>query len=176
MKILIVRNSRKASVNETIGLVFVLDEDNNVLFRCLSLERPWKDNRRGVSCIPLGSYSVFKHVSMKLGSVLKFEKVNDRSDILIHVANKVNELRGCISLGLIACYITSTKSSFMYCSKTALRRVMIHASRIFIVHIVESDCDFELEYFDYTEYLNKLYTQYTKENLTQIINSINANK
>jgi hypothetical protein len=65
-----------------------------------SLELPWKDNQRRVSCIPAGVYQMVKHVSPKFGNCYWIKDVPNRSEILIHPANHVGQLLGCIAPGL----------------------------------------------------------------------------
>ena len=63
-----------------------------------TLERPWLNNEPFVSCIPPGNYIVKRD---KTGNH-QFYSITDvvnRTNIEIHVANKVNELLGCIALG-----------------------------------------------------------------------------
>ena len=66
--------------------------------KCFSIELPWHNNERKVSCIPEGTYHLEKHVSDHLGNCLHVLNVPNRSDILIHAANNaVRELLGCIA-------------------------------------------------------------------------------
>ena len=65
-----------------------------------TIERPWLDNKNGISCIPLGSYQVSKFVSPSKGDVFLLHDVPGRSMIEIHVANLASELEGCIAVGL----------------------------------------------------------------------------
>ncbi len=64
-----------------------------------TVERPWKDNALGVSCIPAGDYVVRKHVSPSKGACFEIQDVPERTHILIHVANWSRELQGCIAPG-----------------------------------------------------------------------------
>lgn len=70
-------------------------------FACYSVERPWKDNTPYVSCIPCGAYAVRKAMYNR-GGYYTFEVMNvpDRSAILIHKGNTMNDVQGCIALGL----------------------------------------------------------------------------
>jgi len=66
----------------------------------VTLERPWKNNRRNVSCIPDGEYECTLTYSQKFG--LYTYGVNDvpgRSGIIFHVGNTVKDTRGCILVG-----------------------------------------------------------------------------
>lgn len=83
---------------QTEGVLYLIDE-NKTIFDCKTLELPWKDNNRRVSCIPSGKYKAIKHVSPKFGNCLWIKNVPNRSEILIHPANYVQQLLGCIALG-----------------------------------------------------------------------------
>jgi hypothetical protein len=67
---------------------------------CDTLELPWEGNRTGISCIPPGRYRLAWEVSPRLGrSTLRVKAVPDRFGILIHPANRPDQLKGCIALG-----------------------------------------------------------------------------
>lgn len=109
-----------------MNIVLVRDRDNG---RCTlgtlrmngvtfqTLERPWipgpPGGAKGVSCIPAGTYKLVRHdteahprtFAMVNGelSVYHYELPpgkQGRTACLIHVANWVSELRGCIALGM----------------------------------------------------------------------------
>jgi 7-cyano-7-deazaguanine synthase in queuosine biosynthesis len=68
-----------------------------------TLELPWRSNQKGVSCIPPGVYQVAFFDSPKFKrAILRLNGVPGREGILIHPANHVAELRGCIALGVRA--------------------------------------------------------------------------
>ncbi len=65
---------------------------------CRSIELPWLQNRRNVSCIPEGVYQVQKRYTEKRDWHLFLPIVDDRDGILIHPANDAQkELKGCIA-------------------------------------------------------------------------------
>lgn len=65
---------------------------------CYSIELPWLDNIRNISCIPEGTYSLSKRYSKRFGWHILVEDVPQRSGILFHPANDARkELRGCIA-------------------------------------------------------------------------------
>jgi hypothetical protein len=65
---------------------------------CPSIELPWRDNRRSISCIPEGRYEIRKRFTEKRGQHLLVVGVPGRSGILIHPANDAQrELLGCIA-------------------------------------------------------------------------------
>lgn len=79
----------------TTGLF--LDALDNKL--CITLERPWLDNKRAISCIPEGIYSVKRYRSAKYPQSWIFQNVPDRSLILIHNCNYMEQLKGCVGIG-----------------------------------------------------------------------------
>jgi len=62
------------------------------------LERPWVANRANVSCIPAGTYILKRWESPTFGECLKVMNVPGRTHILIHPANQVDELQGCLAI------------------------------------------------------------------------------
>lgn len=65
---------------------------------CYSIELPWRDNARNISCIPEGSYRLSKRYSKRFGWHILVRDVPGRSNILIHPANDaLRELQGCIA-------------------------------------------------------------------------------
>jgi hypothetical protein len=61
-----------------------------------SLELPWKNNEKNVSCIPEGEY-FFKRDLTGKHTFFKIEAVYDRTYIEIHPANNTSQLQGCIA-------------------------------------------------------------------------------
>ena len=76
-------------------------------FACYTLELPWYNNQRNISCIPAGEYNVQMRVSPKYGEVYHVKEVPNRSYILIHSGNWAGDktkgykthVNGCILLG-----------------------------------------------------------------------------
>ena len=65
-----------------------------------TVERPWLENAPFVSCIPEGSYTCKREVfHRKQQETLEIQFVQDRTEILIHVANWPNDVQGCIGIG-----------------------------------------------------------------------------
>lgn len=70
----------------------------NSKFLGFTIELPWKENKRIISCIPEGTYKLKPRFSKKFKHHLMLENVKGRSLILIHPANDaLKELQGCIS-------------------------------------------------------------------------------
>jgi len=68
---------------------------------CVSLELPWLDNQRNISCIPAGKYRVdTQHESPSKGECWLIEDVPNRDHCLFHTANRTRELKGCVAPGM----------------------------------------------------------------------------
>ena len=67
-------------------------------FICNTIELPWKNNEKRVSCIPEGKYFIRKRYSPKFKWHLEVVDVENRSLILFHPANNaLKDLNGCIA-------------------------------------------------------------------------------
>lgn len=97
MKLLIERHSDDCA--QTIGKMFVLDENGCVKYSCDTLELTWKENQQNISCIPEGEYEVKKRFSRKFKSHFHITDVPGRSYILIHPGNFHTDIRGCVLVG-----------------------------------------------------------------------------
>lgn len=79
---------------ETLGTLTYKD------FTCKTLERPWKNNTKNISCIPKGTYQCKYTFSLgKLGWCYEVQNVPGRSGIRIHPGNYFFDIEGCILLG-----------------------------------------------------------------------------
>lgn len=78
---------------------YVIDKNHRVVFECVGLELPWKDNKFRVSCIPNGKYKAIKHKSPRLGNSFWIKDVPNRSEILIHIGNYNKDTVGCLLPG-----------------------------------------------------------------------------
>tara|TARA_B100000809_G_C15070508_1_gene505810 strand:+ start:739 stop:1134 length:396 start_codon:yes stop_codon:yes gene_type:complete len=77
----------------TNGALFYKD-----LFFGFTIELPWLENRRNISCIPEGTYEIKARFSPKFKDHLILQQVKNRRLILIHPANDaLKELQGCIA-------------------------------------------------------------------------------
>jgi len=66
---------------------------------CLTLEHPWRDNKKGISCVPEGEYRLSKFESIKHPNTYHVDNVPDRTGILFHVGNGLGDTHGCILTG-----------------------------------------------------------------------------
>ena len=76
-------------------------------FSCFAIEPPWRNNKRGLSCLPLGEYLCRWHKSPRYGWVYLVTGTGPRAWILVHPGNfggdknigyKTHTL-GCLLLG-----------------------------------------------------------------------------
>lgn len=66
-----------------------------------TMEDDWKDNQKGQSCIPTGTYLMRRTIYHKHGyETFEVTGVPNRSRILIHPANTEEDVEGCIGVGL----------------------------------------------------------------------------
>jgi len=79
--------------NETLGFIKLF---TRTIF---TLELPWKDNIKFVSCIPAGKYDIKFYSGTKHKSCLKILKVPNRTDILVHSGNYYTNTEGCMLVG-----------------------------------------------------------------------------
>ena len=82
----------------TLGELFI----NGERF-CDTLELPYRDNQRSVSCIPTGEYKVRMRYPRESATReylhLLVKEVKDRQFILFHRGNSAKDTRGCILVG-----------------------------------------------------------------------------
>jgi len=93
-------------MNLTIKRVAQTDEgtfgvliDNYGTPFALTIERPWLDNQPSVSCIPEGNYTCQRVNSPHFGDTFEVLNVPNRSHILFHKGNLMDDSHGCIIVG-----------------------------------------------------------------------------
>jgi hypothetical protein len=71
----------------------------NGRFICYTIELPWRDNQRQISCIPAGRYTLRSHRSPTFGRVAYVIGTQPQRDfVYFHAANNaLTELKGCIA-------------------------------------------------------------------------------
>nr|QJB19536.1 MAG: hypothetical protein [Microvirus sp.] len=98
---------------------------------CYTLELPWKNNAKQISCIPPDIYQCHKTLSVKHGSCIRLNHVINRDGILIHTGNNLTDTQGCILVGL------DVQSTGLIYSKLALERLMYYLPDTFNLKIKE---------------------------------------
>lgn len=84
---------------QTLGLLYCSNDKTGEDFQFDTLELPWLDNKRRISCIPTGEYKVIPRYSNKYGKHFHILDVPNRDLILIHVGNYYLQTLGCILVG-----------------------------------------------------------------------------
>jgi hypothetical protein len=91
-------------IDTEFGTFGTLQENKYTI--AITLERRWLNNEQFVSCIPKGNYNC-KLIDSSKGTLSsgKFankaywvQDVKDRTEITIHVGNKLEDIEGCISV------------------------------------------------------------------------------
>lgn len=87
---------------QTLGVLYVV-VDNKIVFECATLELPWKENQRRISCIPQGTYKARLRKASESPSRnydhVHINPVPNRSFILIHSGNFHWHIEGCVLVG-----------------------------------------------------------------------------
>lgn len=99
-------------------------------FICYTLELPWRNNEKNISCIPTGEYDAIIRISPRFGRVYWVLKVDGRTYILIHSGNwagdtqkeLVTHTNGCILLGEKRGYLAGQRAVLL--SRRAIRQFM----------------------------------------------------
>ena len=101
----------------TIGRLFLNGE-----LLCDTLELPYKDNQRSISCIPAGQYKVRMRYPRESGTRdylhLLIQDVPNRDYILFHIGNTAKDTRGCVLVGI------GTEQDFVKNSQLAMELLM----------------------------------------------------
>ena len=101
----------------TIGNLYLDGE-----WLCDTLELPWKDNQRSISCIPDGQYKVRLRTARESATRdylhLLIQDVPNRDYILVHIGNKSSDSRGCVLVGI------GTEQDFVKNSRLAMELLM----------------------------------------------------
>ena len=127
----------EADKTQTLGTLNIMDNNNLSILELKTVELPWFNNTLGISCIPCGSYNVVKRWSIRYGHHFWLTNVANRSMILIHSGNYVNQTRGCILVGI---YLNDTNGdgNFDVCqSRNALEILDLLMPQKFNLDIVE---------------------------------------
>jgi hypothetical protein len=96
INLLIIRDT--FSEKSTLGKLFINGESF-----CDTLELPYINNERSISCIPAGRYKVRLRTARESATRdylhLLVQDVPDRKWILIHIGNYPSQTKGCILVG-----------------------------------------------------------------------------
>lgn len=85
----------------TYGDLDVINDAGSVVFSCKTLELPWRENKRSISCIPEGEYEVIEMPPTPKRPYHYFwvQNVPGRTGILFHPGTYTSHIKGCILPG-----------------------------------------------------------------------------
>ena len=69
------------------------------IYKAFTVEEVWRNNQKSKSCIPEGTYKCKRGQFPRHGNTFEVMNVPNRSAILFHVANTIDDIEGCIGLG-----------------------------------------------------------------------------
>jgi hypothetical protein len=145
MREVVLRIERFYETRQTRGVMSVM-VDGLPVYSCSSLELPWLNNQRRISCIQEGTYKAKKHRSPKFGDAIWILDVPGRSEILIHPANyvgspnpktKVSDLLGCVATGDVMKDITNDDIVEILNSKAVMKTLLSMLPDEFTIQIVK---------------------------------------
>jgi hypothetical protein len=102
MKIEILRTFEQGG-KQTLGELSVIDNNGKVVYKCATLELPWRENQRRISCIPTGTFKARLRRAADSPSRnydhIHIHPVPNRTWILIHRGNYHFHIEGCVLVG-----------------------------------------------------------------------------
>lgn len=119
---------------QTLGEGQVVNEFGGVLFQFKTLELPWKNNEKRMSCIPVGTYQLVKHNSPKFGACYWVQNVPGRSEILIHPGNYHTQILGCILPGQSHSDINGDGQLDVTASKVTMGKLLEYDCTELVIH------------------------------------------
>lgn len=144
---MIAKLCRRYYETQTEGELEIFDEETGELeFICKTLELPYRDNERNVSCIPEGFYDVVPRQSPKYGNHLHITGVPNRSLCLFHHGNYVGspnpktglpDIRGCVLVGKDHIDITGDGIKEVTASKNTMKELMKVAPDGFVLEVTQ---------------------------------------
>lgn len=108
-------------------------------FKCFTLELPWKNNERNISCIPAAeAYIGKKHKSPLNGDCIAINNVLNRTHIQIHSANFIRQLRGCIAVGDSIKFLDGNNIPDVTNSRNTLKALLAVLPETFTIKIMDT--------------------------------------
>ena len=89
-----------------------------------SMEPPWRDNRRNLSCIPPGEYDVHPHRSPRFGACLLVIGVPGRSHILFHAGNLGGDAERGLRTHTLGCVLPGMRAGALAVGGVRQRAVL----------------------------------------------------
>ena len=140
IEITITRNVQndKCTTGEMVVRNYAMSGFNDgeiVSFECKTLELPWLQNQRDISCIPTGIYKCQKIQSPNLGHCIEILDVPNRELVRIHKGNFTSQILGCILVGEMLVDFDGDGVTDVTNSKQTLKHIMSIVSDEFMMEI-----------------------------------------
>lgn len=122
---------RKYMKDATYGILRMYYDDGEVgkeypLMEVKTLELPWEDNERSISCIPEGQYYCTPRWSERHKDHFHILEVKDRDLILFHLGNYTRDIEGCILVGMGFSDIDRDGIVDVHNSRSAMNQLLRH--------------------------------------------------
>lgn len=124
--------------NQSLGAFYLFD-GIYLKFQGKSLELPDRGNKKMVSRIPEGTYTVKRRSSQKFGEHFHITGVPDRKYILIHVGNYYRQTHGCVLLGQNFVDVNGDGSLDVTISRPTMEKLLEVAPEGFELRVVDVD-------------------------------------
>lgn len=122
---------------QTTGKLYVSGEQT---FTCDTLERPYLNNQRGISCIPAGRYICIRKAATEAipYTHITITNVPNRSGVAIHTGNLYTQSKGCILVGKGYADINKDGHTDVLQSRDTFTKLMNVLPEEFTLHISEA--------------------------------------
>ena len=122
---------------QTVGKLYVSGDQH---YTCDTLERPFKNNEKGVSCIPAGRYICVKRDATEAIPYqhVSITNVPGRSGVAIHSGNLYSHSKGCILVGKNYADINRDGQQDVLNSRKVFMELMNVLPDEFTLHITEA--------------------------------------
>ena len=124
LEMFIKRNEELSNSTQTLGDGYILNEKEQVKLSFKTMELGWNGNKKRVSCIPKGVYTVVARYSEKYKNHFHILDVPNRDFILIHPANYSRQLLGCIAPGAAHIDIDKDGLKDVTSSKATMQKIL----------------------------------------------------
>lgn len=135
MKVVLVRHG--FFLTQTLGRLYFYDENHVLFLELCTLELPWNDNIKNLSCIPAGSYNCVPRFSKRFGNHFEVKNVPNRDLILFHAGNFSFQTKGCILLGTDFLHLDKNDTIVLSYSLYALNTLIKFLPNGFSFEIIE---------------------------------------
>lgn len=122
----------------TFGTLVVFNEQHQIILICRTLEKPWLNNIKSLSCVPNGKYYATKEIHPKFGPTVRIHKVIDRTGILIHRGNFYWNTSGCVLVGTHLVDLNFDKEQDVANSRAAMQDLYDSLSNTFTIEFLGS--------------------------------------